>query len=310
MLEAALLGTGGMMPLPHRYLTSLAVRQNGRLLLIDCGEGTQVTHTLLGWGFKNIDALCFTHFHADHISGLPGFLLAMGNSGRTEPVTITGPAGVENVVRCLLVIARDLPFDINFQELKRERGQALSVKCGEFDVSAYPVWHGTPCFAYGVSLPRLGKFDAERAKALGIPVRAWNKLQHGAEVELEGRLYTPDMVMGEPRKGLKIAYCTDTRPVAGLDGFVRGADLFICEGLYAENEMREKAAAHKHMVFAEAAKIARDGGVEELWLTHFSPAMGNPGEGIRFAREVFRNSHAGFDRKTKILRFEDEEADF
>ena len=98
MIDVALLGTGGMMPMPERFLSSMLLRINGRLILVDCGEGTQVTLKMLGWGFKAIDTICFTHYHADHISGLPGMLLTIGNSGRTEPVKLIGPPGLKKVV--------------------------------------------------------------------------------------------------------------------------------------------------------------------------------------------------------------------
>ena len=117
MLDICLLGTGGMMPLPGRWLTSLALRFNGSCMLIDCGEGTQIAMKRAGISSKPFDVICFTHFHADHISGLPGLLLSMGNAERTEPLTIIGPKGVERVVNSLRVIAPELPFDIKFIEL-------------------------------------------------------------------------------------------------------------------------------------------------------------------------------------------------
>ena len=118
MLDVCLLGTGGMMPLPRRYLTSLMCRYNGSNILIDCGEGTQVAIKQKGWSFKPIDVLCITHYHADHISGLPGLLLTMGNAERTEPLFMIGPKGLEKVVNSHRIIAPEIPFDIEFIELK------------------------------------------------------------------------------------------------------------------------------------------------------------------------------------------------
>ena len=126
MLDICLLGTGGMMPLPRRWLTSLMLRYNGKSILIDCGEGTQLAIKEQGWSFNPIDVICFTHYHADHISGLPGLLLTMGNADRTEPVTMIGPKGLSRVVSSLRVIAPELPFDINFIELT-ENEQTVEV---------------------------------------------------------------------------------------------------------------------------------------------------------------------------------------
>ena len=310
MLDVALLGTGGMMPLPNRFLTSLVCRQNGRLLMIDSGESTQVTMKLLGWGFKQIDVICYTHFHADHISGLPGLLLTIGNSCREEPLLIVGPPGIGEVVRCLRVIAPELPFPIEIMELPYKRGVVHEeIRAGEFLLGACPLNHRMPCFGYRVVLKRAGKFDVEKAQANGVPLKVWSRLQKLGVVEDSGVTYTADMVMGPPRKPLKLAYCTDTRPVAWLPDFVRGSDLFVCEGLYGDDELLEKAADHMHMIFSEAATIARDGEVSELWLTHFSPAMPDPGNYTDNARRIFANTRTGYDRMQKTLRFEDEEED-
>ena len=117
MLDVCLLGSGGMMPLPYRWLTALMTRYNGSQLLIDCGEGTQIALKEKGWSFKPIDVICFTHYHGDHISGLPGLLLTMGNADRKEPLTLIGPKGLERVVSSLRVIAPELPFEIHYREI-------------------------------------------------------------------------------------------------------------------------------------------------------------------------------------------------
>ena len=307
MLDAALLGTGGMMPLPGRFLTSLLLRFGGRLVMVDCGEGTQVTLKLLGWGYKNLDAICFTHFHADHISGLPGLLLTVGNSGREEPITLIGPPGMGIVAQCLCIIAQELPFEVNIVELPYERGVApQSVKLGDFHISALPVDHRIPCFAYSFDFKRAGRFDMDKAKGNNVPMKAWNRLQKYETVILDGCEYTPDMVLGPPRTPIKLSYCTDTRPVKGLPEFVKNSDLFICEGLYGEPDMLEKTAAHKHMIFQEAAGIAKAGRVDELWLTHFSPAMTFPEYFLHTARSIFPNAFIGKDRMAKTIRYRDE----
>ena len=229
MIDVCLLGTGGMMPLPYRYLTSLMTRIEGHQLLIDCGEGTQIAAKKAGWSTYPVDVICFTHYHADHISGLPGFLLSMGNADRTEPLTLIGPKGLERVVSALRVIAPELPFEIRFRELTEKRE---TIDLGFVTLEAFRVNHNLTCYGYSLVLRRAGKFDAERAKELGLPVQLWGRLQKGETVEYEGAVYTPDMVMGAERRGIKLTYCTDTRPSSGVSAAAAGADLFICEGMY------------------------------------------------------------------------------
>ena len=213
MLDICLLGTGGMMPLPGRWLTSLMTRYNGSNLLIDCGEGTQIAIKEKGWTVKPLDVICFTHYHADHISGLPGLLLAMGNAERTEPVTMVGPRGLERVVNGLRVIAAELPFEIKFIEItEAERVLELA----GYRITAFRVSHNMICYGYSLEILRQGKFDVERAKAQNIPLKFWNPLQKGQTMEENGVVYTPDMVLGADRKGLKVTYCTDSRPTASI----------------------------------------------------------------------------------------------
>lgn len=303
MLDVCLLGTAGMMPQPHRWLTALMTRYNGSSLLIDCGEGTQIAMKEAGLSSNPIEVICFTHYHADHISGLPGLLLSMGNSDRREPVTMIGPRGLERVVNSLRVIAPELPFEIKFIELTEPEE---TIEVAGYILHAYRVQHNVTCYGYSIEIPRKGKFDVEAAKALKLPVQMWNPLQKGNTVTWEGKTYTPDMVMGKARKGIKVAYCTDTRPVERIVRFAKNADLFICEGMYAEPDKLQKAKQYKHMTFCEAAQLAKQAQVEEMWLTHFSPSLVGAKSYMKQVRDIFPNAYLGEDGKTVKLDFQEE----
>ena len=300
MLDVCLLGTGGMMPLPYRWLTSLMVRYNGSSLLIDCGEGTQIAIKEKGWSFKPIDVICFTHYHGDHISGLPGLLLTMGNADRTEPLTLIGPKGLERVVNALRVIAPELPFPIKCIEI-REPEETFEMN--GYRLKAFRVNHNVLCYGYTMEVDRAGKFDVERAKEAEIPQKYWGILQKGEMVEYEDRVLTPDMVLGPARKGLKITYCTDTRPTDSIKNNAEGSDLFICEGMYGEKDKQKKAREYKHMTFYEAAELARDAKVKEMWLTHYSPSLTKPEEHMDDVREILPAAVAAKDRRSVELVF-------
>lgn len=304
MLDVCLLGTSGMLPLPGRWLTSLMTRYNGSSLLIDCGEGTQIAIKEKGWSYNPIDVICFTHYHADHISGLPGLLLTMGNSERKEPLTLIGPKGLTRVVNSLRVIAPELPFEINMIELT---GQQEHISIKGYEIEAFRVNHAVTCYGYAISIPRIGKFNVDKAKELGIPCQIWNKLQHGQEAEYDGVKYTSDMVMGAPRKGIKLTYCTDTRPVQAIVDNALESDLFICEGMYGEKDKDSKAREYKHMTFYEAAELASKAKVKEMWLTHYSPSLIRPADYIGNIKSIFKNVKAAKDRQSVTLNFEDEE---
>jgi ribonuclease Z len=303
MLDVCLLGTGGMMPLPNRWLTALMTRLNGSSLLIDCGEGTQVAIREKGWSVHPIDVICFTHYHGDHISGLPGLLLSMGNSNRTEPVVMIGPKGLERVVNALRVIAPELPFEIVFKEIA---GTEEMFYINDYVIKAFRVSHNITCYGYSISVPRAGKFQLDKASENKVPQKYWSRLQKGEYIEEDGRCFTPDMVLGEARKGIKVTYTTDTRPVSSISENASDSDLFICEGMYGEKGMEEKAIAHKHMTFKEAATLAKEAKVRELWLTHYSPSLIRPDEYVQEAREVFNNTKTAKDGKTKTLLFDEE----
>ncbi|MEG1901950.1 MAG: ribonuclease Z [Clostridium sp.] len=303
MLDICLLGTGGMMPLPYRWLTALMTRCDGSNILIDCGEGTQIALKEKGWSPKPIDIICFTHYHADHISGLPGLLLTMGNAERTEPVTMIGPRGLERVVSALRMIAPELPFELNFIELTENQEK---FRIGPYVIDAYRVNHNVVCYGYAVSIPRKGRFDVNRAKKENIPQKLWNRLQRGETVEDGGRILTPDMVMGAERRGIKVVYCTDTRPVPIISEYAKDADLFICEGMYGEDGKEAKAREYKHMTFYEAAKLAKTAEPKEMWLTHYSPSLTRPEEFLDKAREIFPRTKTARDGWTAEIGFDED----
>ena len=251
-----------------------------------------------GWSPKPVDVICFTHYHADHISGLPGFLLTMGNAERVEPVLLAGPRGLERVVGALRTIAPELPFPLVFRELSEPREQ---FQAGPFVIDAFKVNHNVACYGYRISIPRKGRFDVERAKAQGIPQKMWSRLQKGETLEHEGRILTPDMVLGETRRGLSVTYSTDTRPVPVIAEYAKDNDLFICEGMYGEKEKAAKAREYKHMTFQEAARLGR-----EMWLTHYSPSLIRPEDYLEEIREIFPRIKTARDGWSMELGFDEE----
>lgn len=304
MLETVLLGTGGTVPLPQRWLTSLLVRWEGHEILIDCGEGTQIAMHQEGYSCRHIDAIFLTHFHADHTAGLPGLLLSMAKADRSEPIVIYGPKGLNKLLQGVMIIARHVPFAIQYVEYEEETA--------EFDVfdlhiKAVALQHSVPCYGYALELYRLPKFDPEKAKRNNVPLRCWNTLQKGNTVTWEdGNTYTPDMVLGEPRKGLKAVYATDTRPVPQIVQMAKGADLFIGEGMYGDMEKMANALENKHSMMQETAKLAAQAGVKELWLTHFSPSMPFPQNYQAMVQELFPGAVIAKDGQYKDLNFPEE----
>ena len=307
MIDVCLLGTGGMMPLPGRYLTSLLVRYNGMSILVDCGEGTQIALKRRGFSANPIAIMCFTHYHADHISGLPGMLLTMGNAERTEPLLMVGPKGLSRVVDSLRVIAPELPFEIIYHEIGSEEEEIKPEGMADFSVRAFRVNHNVLCYGYSFRLSRAGKFDVEAAQSRGIPRILWSRLQKGETVTEGDNTYTPDMVMGPERKGLRLTYVTDTRPTESIVKNAAGSDLFICEGMYGEPDKQAKARENKHMTFYEAAELAKKAHVDELWLTHYSPSLVNPVQFLPDTRRIFQKTVAARDGRVVTLKFTDNE---
>jgi ribonuclease Z len=302
MIDALLLGTGGMLPLPNRWLSSLVIRVNGQLTLFDCGEGTQIAWRESGRGFRRLGAICISHTHADHIAGLPGLLHAVANAGRTEPICVFGPAGTADVVNALRTIAPILPYEVLLIDL---RGGERFTLPGGLVGSCEPGDHGLPVLAYRADLVRSRAFLPERARALKIPIELWKQLQSGESVSWTGGTATPDVVLGPPRSGISIAYVTDTRPVTGLSRFLEAVDLLICEGTYGSDEDLPKAVRNRHMTFREAATLAKTANAHLLWITHFSPALEDPDAFVANATDVFPKTMIGHDGLAIGLPFSD-----
>ncbi len=301
MLDVCLLGSGGTMPLKNRWLSSAVFRHNGRIILTDCGEGTQIAFKSAQFTFKSIDVICITHFHADHISGLPGMLLSMGNEGRTEPVLILGPKGTRKVVSSLRIIAPDLPFDIEIAEFENDEE---TYYFDGFEITAFKVKHAVTCYGYRIDIDRVGKFDSDKALSNGVPQKVWGMLQKEESVVYEGKTYTQDMVLGPKRKGIRAVYCTDTRPCESIERNCFEADLAILEGMFGSDEKEQRAKESMHMTFSEAATIAKRANCKKLWLTHFSTSMPDASLYIDEAKSIFENSEIGYDSKSECIKFE------
>lgn len=299
MLEIYLAGTGGMKPLPDRALTGMWAEHEGSALLIDCGEGMQTALAKCGRSLARLDMLLFTHFHADHIAGLPGLLLSAGNFGKTSPLRIYAPEGGGEIVRKLCCICPELPFELTVTELEKNGGAFM---WNDIIVEAMPVRHRTECFCYSLTERRKPVFSPDKAKALNVPIEMWKRLHSGENVLSGGRLITPDMVTDGVRAPLKVSYITDTVYFDDLADFACDSDLIICEGMYGDDgyigKMREKG----HMVFSQAAKVAARSGSKELWLTHYSPALALPEDYSDMMRSLFPQSVIGRDGMHKTVK--------
>ncbi len=301
MLDLCTLGTGGTMPMPDRALSALYVRVDGRALLIDCGEGTQVGVQRLGWGMQCISGILISHFHADHVSGLPGMLLALTKAERRDPLHIYGPVGLHQVVNGLRVIAPQLTFPIVLHELTGQTDFSLI----GLEITAFPLDHGIPCFGWRLHLPRSAAFSPDKARALNVPVALWRVLQKGEAVTVDGETIQPEQVMGKARRGITVLYATDTRPVEAIADLGFRCDVMLLEGMYGPEEKYPLAVKNRHMLFRESAALARDAEAGRLLLTHFSTSMEEPAEYLQNARAIFPDTDVCTDGMTLILQYPD-----
>lgn len=302
MIDVALIGTGGMLPLPNRFLSSCLIEYNGKSILIDCGEGTQIALSKGKHHIIRIDLILITHSHADHVTGLPGLLLSIGNSGRTEALYIAVPRGQVKIINSLLVVCGFLPYEVRLVELP---DKSYSFEKIGLNITTIPLNHHINCLGYSIELNLKPRFLPEKAKKLNIPVKLWSLLHNGESVEFDNNKVTPEMVLGEKRNPIKISYVTDSRPTTHINEIVKNSDLFICEGMYGDDENKDNAISKKHMLFSEAAQIAKDSNVKELWLTHYSPSLTSPGIFLENAKNIFENTIAGYDLMSKTISSND-----
>lgn len=297
MLTVTLLGTGGTQPLPERALAALAVSVGGGTVLLDCGEGTQTALRRWGVSAYRLHTVLLTHYHGDHILGLPGLLQTLSSLGRTAPLTVVGPAGLEAVAAPMAALAGPLPFAVHWRQAGQEPFAA-----GPLTVTLFPLEHRVPCCGYALTLPRAGRFDPGRARAAGIPVALWSRLQAGQTVEG----FTPDQVLGPPRRGLKVVYATDTRPCPAVTEAAREADLLCMDATYADDADLDKAKLYGHATCRETGALAAEAGVRRLWLTHYSAAVTDLAPGLAAAQRAYPDAVAGTDGMRLELDFDKE----
>ena len=239
-----------------------------------------------------------THYHADHISGLPGLLLTLGNEDRVEPLDVYGPPGLKRLMGAIKVIVPEVPFDVVCHELEGDE----TFGAGELTVRCFKANHSVPCLGYCLTKKRPGRFDAEKARKNRVPLRLWSRLQQGEECGG----YTPDMVLGEPRRGLKLLYATDTLPLDCVEDIGRDADLIILEGMFGGTDKDARALDTRHSTMDQSALLAKRAGAGELWLTHYSPANPHPEEFEDEVKAIFPNTVISADGQQTTLRFQED----
>lgn len=307
-MELFVLGTGGMMPLPNRFLTSVLLRREGDLFLFDCGEGTQVSLRKLNLRWKKINTIFISHTHADHVTGLPGILMLSSQVDREEPMYIIGPPKIREYVE---ENRRVLDMYINYEIIVKEIDEPGTVFEGEgFRVDAFWLRHTKPCLGYTlIEDERPGIFYPEKALELGVPKGPlWARLQGGETVHSEsGNEVVPEDVMGSNRSGRKFGYITDTAYFKEIASYVKDSDLLICEGMFRA-ELEESARDKKHLTAVQAASIARDaGGILKMGLIHYSPRYTEYDlrELLKEARKIFPETFLSRDRQNINIPYQD-----
>jgi ribonuclease Z len=268
MLKVTFLGTGGSLPTTNRNPSAIMVNRDGELIMFDCGEGAQQQMMRAKTGMMNLSSIFITHFHADHILGIPGLVQTMSFQGRTEPLTIYGPEWVEEFIKFLTAMGYyKLKFEINAVRLK----SGESIKRDGYSIVALKTEHNVPSIGYAlVEDERPGRFDRDKAIEFGVPVGPlFSKLHHGGSVEVDGRVVSAEDVVGEARPGRTIVYSGDTRPCLDVLKASDGADLLIHDSTLADN-MLDWAKEAMHSTAGEAAALAKKAGVKKLVLTHLS----------------------------------------
>ncbi len=300
MIDVCLAGTGGMLPLPERWLTCFWLEYNGKACLIDCGEGTQITLAKNSCKISRLDAIFITHIHADHISGLAGLLLSLGNSGKTGILKIYGHEGISDIIEKLCCICPVLPFELEIHEISVNKVSEFI--WNDMNIRVLPLKHGISCLGYSFILNRKPVFNPVKAKNLGIDVKYWKSLHAGENVNIDGREITTDMVTDEKRNPIKITYMTDSIYFDDMISFAENSDLLICEGMYGDDEYKEKMLEKGHMIFSQSANLAVKSNSKKLWLTHYSPALVTPSEYSESVRKIFPDTVISRDGERMTLK--------
>ncbi|MEM3396949.1 MAG: ribonuclease Z [Thermoplasmata archaeon] len=300
-MEVIFLGTGGTVPTPERNTVSVAVRRGNEVVLFDCCEGCQKQIMKSTVSFMKIKKIFITHFHGDHFLGLPGLLQTMGLLGRTEPLEIYGPSGTEETIKRMLETGYyGLEFEVRTKELRP--GEIVASE--NFSVRAIKLDHQVPTNGYiFIEKERPGKFYPEKAEKLRIPKRFYGKLQHGERIKIGGREIVPEMVMGPPRLGISVAYCTDTTPDWDFE-MVRDCSLLIHDAT-GTADLEEKLNTFGHSTARQAAEIAMKCNARMLALIHYSQRYKDVGLLVEEAKAIFQNTLAPQDLETLELKYED-----
>ena len=307
MIDITLIGTSALLPIPERALTTVFLTCGGHSILFDCGEGTQSAARKAGVSLMSTDIIALTHYHGDHIFGLPGLLQTMCSMERTEPLYITGPEGLHEKLEPILKLVDWTSYEIKLIEMPTGGLQLSELIDGwatAAKLTTFKTEHRVPSQGYCFTLSRAGKFMPQKAKELGVPVNQWGLLQKGQSVQVGDAVILPEQVLGEPRKGLKFVFTGDTAICDSLIEAAKDADLMISEGTYGENEQAEVGLRHGHMTFAQAAEAAKRAGVKQLWLAHYSQMITDPQEYLPNATAIFENTTCGRDGLSTTLRFE------
>jgi ribonuclease Z len=301
-LDVVFLGTSGGMPSAHRNPAGLLIRRGGERILVDCGEGTQRQLLRSTVGLVDLGEIFVTHFHADHYLGLPGMLKTFALRGREVPLTVYGPPGLRDLFGSLRRVFGKLTYPLDLVELRAGEAQERE----DYAIVPFAVSHGVSALGYAlVEQPRPGRFDVDTADALGVPNGpARGALQRGESVTIDdGRVVTPDEVLGPPRAGRKVVLAGDTEPTATVIEAAHGADLLVHEATFCDEEA-DRAADTRHSTARGAAAVAREAEVALLALTHVSPRYFGR-EVADEAREVFADTVVPRDFDTIDVRFEE-----
>ena len=309
MITITLIGTAALVPLPDRALTSTLLVCDGHSILFDCGEGTQSAARKAQVSLMKTDLIALTHDHGDHIFGLPGLLQTMCSMGRTEPLYITGPAGLHEELEPILRLVGWTSYEIRLTEVPQEGLSLASLVKGWpalATLTAFPTEHRVSSQGYCFTLGRAGQFMPQKAKDLGVPTNQWGLLQKGQPVQVGDVAVLPEQVLGEPRRGLKVVLSGDTAMCEALTAAAQGADLLITEATYADNAEAQTAIERGHMTFAQAAQTAKDADAKRLWLSHYSQTITDPEQFRENAASIFPDVVCGADGMSETLQFENE----